>query len=154
MKEYKRLSNNNLEEYNPEYDFCMGCEYFGEPNGCNRWNGTCANYERFIETYDRLSELEDKIENGTLIELPCKVGDTVYIACKWDIDKVVQGTVFDLDISFNMKRHNFLARIYVNHDFIYSDTNKNIIQNRYIFYESEIFLTKAEAEAKLKELQK
>ena len=28
--------------------------------------------------YKRLQELEDKIENGTLIELPCKVGDTVY----------------------------------------------------------------------------
>ena len=31
-----------------------------------------------IETYNRLAELEDKIMNGTLIELPCKVGDTVY----------------------------------------------------------------------------
>ena len=28
--------------------------------------------------YKRLHELEDKIEQGTLIELPCKVGDTVY----------------------------------------------------------------------------
>ena len=28
--------------------------------------------------YIRLTELEDKIENGTLVELPCKVGDTVY----------------------------------------------------------------------------
>lgn len=28
--------------------------------------------------YQRLSELENKIEQGTLIELPCKVGDTVY----------------------------------------------------------------------------
>ena len=27
---------------------------------------------------DRIAELEDKIENGTMIELPCKVGDTVY----------------------------------------------------------------------------
>ena len=27
---------------------------------------------------NRLAELEDKIEQGTLIELPCKVGDTVY----------------------------------------------------------------------------
>lgn len=27
---------------------------------------------------ERLAELEDKIENGTLVELPCKVGDTVY----------------------------------------------------------------------------
>ena len=69
MSDYKRLTNNNLEEYNPEYDFCMGCKYFGEPNGCNRPNGTCGNYERFIETYNRLAELEDKIENGTLVEL-------------------------------------------------------------------------------------
>lgn len=76
--EYKRLTNNNLDEYNPEYDFCVGCEHFGEPNGCNRSNGTCGNYERFMETYNRLAELEDKIEQGTLIELPCKVGDTVY----------------------------------------------------------------------------
>ena len=27
---------------------------------------------------ERLAELEDKIEQGTLIEVPCKVGDTVY----------------------------------------------------------------------------
>ena len=32
-------------------------------------------YEKVV---NRLSELEHKIENGTLIELPCKVGDTVY----------------------------------------------------------------------------
>lgn len=69
MSEYKRLTNNNADEYDPEYDFCIGCKYFGEPNGCNRPNGTCDNYERFIETYNRLAELEDKIENGTLIEI-------------------------------------------------------------------------------------
>ena len=28
--------------------------------------------------YQRLAELENKIEQRTLIELPCKVGDTVY----------------------------------------------------------------------------
>ena len=76
--EYKRLTNNNLDEYNPEYDFCIGCEHFGEPNGCNRPNGTCGNYERFMETYNRLAEIEDKIEQGTLIELPCKVGQDIY----------------------------------------------------------------------------
>lgn len=27
----------------------------------------------------RLADLEDKIEAGTLVELPCKVGDTVYV---------------------------------------------------------------------------
>ena len=27
---------------------------------------------------NRLAELEDKIENGTLVELPCKEGDILY----------------------------------------------------------------------------
>ena len=67
MSKYKRLTTNNLEEYDPEYDFCIECKYFGEPNGCNRPNGTCDNYDRFIETYNRLAELEDKIESGGLI---------------------------------------------------------------------------------------
>ena len=68
--DYKRLTNNNRDEYDPEYDFCCDCKYFGEPCGCNRQNGTCGNYDRFLETYNRLAELEDKIENGTFIELP------------------------------------------------------------------------------------
>lgn len=31
-----------------------------------------------IRVYDRLYELENAIENGALVFLPCKVGDTVY----------------------------------------------------------------------------
>lgn len=73
MKEYKRLTNNNRDEYDTEYDFCCDCKYFDEPCGCNRPNGTCGNYDRFIETYNRLAELKDKIENRTLVEVesPC-----------------------------------------------------------------------------------
>lgn len=70
MSNYKRLTNNNSDGYDAEYDFCCGCKYFGEPCGCNRPNGTCDSYDRFLETYDRLAELEEKIENGTLVELP------------------------------------------------------------------------------------
>lgn len=33
---------------------------------------------------DRLAELKNKIERGTLIELPCRVGDTVYVPWVWD----------------------------------------------------------------------
>ena len=69
MKDYKRLTTNNNNEYNPEYDFCIGCKYSGEPNGCNRPNGACDSSDRFLETYNRLTELEDKIENGVLVDL-------------------------------------------------------------------------------------
>ena len=34
--------------------------------------------EKFKEACNKLAELEDKFENGTLIEIPYKVGDTVY----------------------------------------------------------------------------
>ena len=40
----------------------------------------CLDRERELEK--QVAELEDKIENGTLIELPCKVGDTVYVITK------------------------------------------------------------------------
>ncbi len=71
MENYKRLTNNNRDEYDPEYDFCCDCKYFGEPCGCNRPNGTCGNYDSFLEIYNRLTKLEDKIENGTLVESSC-----------------------------------------------------------------------------------
>lgn len=46
-----------------------------------------TNCEEEISTLElilmRLAELEDKIEAGTLIELPCKVGDVVYFDVNW-----------------------------------------------------------------------
>ena len=42
------------------------------------------NYDKFAklpnvrEIYDRLCELEDKIEQGKIVELPCSVGDTLF----------------------------------------------------------------------------
>ena len=32
-----------------------------------------------VEVYNRLAELEDKIEQGKMIELPCKVWDEAYL---------------------------------------------------------------------------
>lgn len=129
---YKRLTNNNSDEYDAEYDFCCGCQYFGEPCGCNRPNGTCDRYDRFLETYDRLAELEDKIENGTLVELPCKVGDTATAV----ID------TFAYDNSVQKVKIEGLA-------YIVKDENGDMTFQHI----SRLFHTKAEAEAKLKELR-
>lgn len=41
-------------------------------------NGTVSISCELTEVIQRLAELEDKIEEGRIIELPCKVGDTVY----------------------------------------------------------------------------
>ena len=57
MKEYKRLTEKD-----------------GVTRVMSQWAGTSNE----LKIYRRLAELEDKIMNGTLVETPCKVGDTVY----------------------------------------------------------------------------
>ena len=136
---YKRLTNNHYCEYDVEYDFCRGCEYFGEPCGCNRPNGTCDNYERFLETYSRLAELEDKIENGKLIELPCRVGDVVYFILdyvsfgKLEAEKTIRPKIID----------------YVDLYGFESDG----LQVSWIDLNRQVFLSRAEAEKRLAELK-
>ena len=131
MSKYKRLTNNNRDEYDPEYDFCIGCKYFGEPNGCNRPNGTCDNYERFIETYNRLAELEDKIESHKLVELKYRNGDYVFFI-SWLSGNVCEGTVVDWQ----------------------EDSGYCIISGNDMISAYECFSTEAEAKNKLEELSK
>ena len=68
MSEYKRLTERHENGYIEL--MCDSCKYNDkcdvETHYCNEAVKNC------------LAELEDKIENGTLIELPCKVGDTIY----------------------------------------------------------------------------
>lgn len=48
----------------------------------------------YSTTVKRLGELEDKIEAGTFVELPCKIGDVIYEvigdACidEWEIESI------------------------------------------------------------------
>lgn len=41
--------------------------------------GYCRTDCSYMQIYDRLAEYEDAEEQGRLIVLPCKVGDTVYV---------------------------------------------------------------------------
>ena len=80
-----------------------------------------SNYStgRIIE---RLAEYEDAEEQGRLISLPCKVGDTVY--------HVVQGRIVEVS---NVDLFFLLL---------------SVVENR---FNNSVFLTKEEAEQKLKE---
>ena len=82
--------------------------------------------------YNRLSELEDKIEAGTLVELPCKVGDTAMA--------IIDTLAYD----------NSLQRVKIEGlAYIVKDENGDITFQHI----NRLFSNEAEAEARLKELQ-
>lgn len=82
--------------------------------------------------YKRLYELEDKIMNGTLVELPYKVGDTA--------TAIIDTLLYDNSIQ-NVKIKGLA--------YIVEDENGDTTFQHI----SRVFHNKAEAEAKLKELQ-
>ena len=99
-------------------------------------------FEALQVAIERLAELEDKIEQGTLIELPCKVGDTLYIvgfvSNKYGIFRGVQSVKID-----NISISN-------DGDFL-TDIGEYTTDLRVIG--KSIYLTREEAEKRLKELQ-
>lgn len=65
MSEYKRLTNKDWKEnYDIFEDLC-----------CDTCTKDCGECERNFDALVRLAELEDEIDNGTLIELPFVVVD-------------------------------------------------------------------------------
>ena len=88
------------------------------------WERACEpDCEEIDAVYRKLKEYEDLEEQGRLISLPCKVGDTVY--------HVVQGRIVEVS---NVDLFFLLL---------------SVAENR---FNNSVFLTQAEAEQKLKEM--
>lgn len=102
----------------------------------SQWGGSPAE----LELYRKLAEIEDKIENGTLIELPCKVGDVLYYVNKYETTpRIEENKVHTIEIYECMD--GLTIRIWTQNGTFYADKMPNV------------FPTKTEAEAKLKELK-
>lgn len=95
-------------------------------------NGTVSISCELTEVIQRLAELEDKIEDGTLIELPCKVGDKFY-----EVFECTQEYYEYECCGFSVVD----GRVEV----------INEVDSRY--YADEVFFSKEEAEARLAELR-
>lgn len=130
MSEYKRLTERRG---NLVIDKCGNCKNVRSPQGCTEH---CC-YEVMK---NRLAELEDKIENGTLIELPCKIGDKVYEVFKEHKPPFIKETKVEKIVITAKGIRLRLARNSV-YETAVSSIGKTIL------------FTKAEAEARLKELQ-
>ena len=89
------------------------------------WERACEpDCEEIDAVYRKLKEYEDLEEQGRLISLPCKAGDTVY--------HVVQGRIVEVS---NVDLFFLLL---------------SVAENR---FNNSVFLTKSEAEQKLKEME-
>ena len=85
---------------------------------------------------EKLAEYEDLEEQGLLIKLPCKVGDTVYaINC----NEIIESTV--TEITLNEKGVRYI-RLY--------STDDRLADFKYDYFKKTVFLTREEAEKALK----
>lgn len=119
---YERLTDKQH-----RYKKCVDCKY----RNCQYCDD---DIEYAKEAHNRLAELEDKIEQGMLIELPCKVGDTFWylsVAGYIEEDKIA---------NFSLYGEFF--------------TGERVVTKLYKNYLGRTwFLTREGAEKRLKELQ-
>lgn len=120
----ERLTKRNEADTAYYYPNCFDeCDGFGFSSKCDK----CGFQDRVC---DKLGEYEDLEDNGLLLRLPCKVGDTVYTACSWGIESGIVGSIEIIS-----------DRIYINN-----------IHGEMIGESHNIFLTQEQAEQKLKEM--
>lgn len=123
----ERLTNRNYGE-----NSCT--VYTSYCDACHNSDCHCELVEDMIE---KLAEYEDLEEQGRLIKLPCKVGDTLYRLVPNLYRKYVEIKI---------------AQFVINENGIYFITNKGVSWSAGEIGKT-VFLTKPEAEAKLKELR-
>lgn len=102
------------------------------------------------ELREILMRYEDGEEQGLLLRLPCKVGDTLYYISEGFIEPCTVETIFISDYTDKDGNCSYMAEIhfdredcpYVSTEIYFTDIGKTV------------FLTQAEAEQKLKEMSK
>lgn len=142
--EYKRLYETMYRKYSDLQDKDLNCEKSKEfATECLR---------KATELQKQVKEYQDKIERGTLKELPCKVGDTVWtINCWQEYGKQELGERY---IVTRYELHeNKCSCIEINDKNYYRGEISIKAKESYKGVTPWVFLTREEAEAKLKELQ-
>lgn len=115
-------------------------------DACHNSDCHCGLVEDMIE---KLADYEDLEEQGRLIKLPCKVGDTVYVNGVLGCGEAERYRVIRVDYhsTLGTGRNEFYIEA-----LLCADPDSSIA-----FYDKQfgktVFLTKSEAEAKLKELR-
>lgn len=105
------------------------------------------NCQTINDVIDKLAEYEDLEEQGRLIILPCKVGDKIFLDFAGFGEDIGEFTVKDFHLDCFEDGETILFCDYESNDKTLSG------QIDVMEFGKTVFLTKAEAEAKLKELR-
>ena len=102
-------------------------------------------HRQLAEWLKELQKYKDLEEQGRLIELPCKIGDTVYYINTHNRLSLFKNTVYEAKVArFVTTRYGTSIVIQIRNEYgcteLYSEDN----------YNKTVFLTKEEAEAALK----
>lgn len=112
------------------------------------WERACEpDCEEIDAVYRKLKDYEDAEEQGLLLRLPCKVGDTLYRVNKGAKEPVIMMRVIQLYIK-QIHKDRTVMRIDAIND---ADMGESCYLPCDIG--ERIFLTREEAEAKLKEME-
>lgn len=123
------------------------CKYGFEYCSKEDWE----NCETIADVIDKLADYEELEEQGRLVKLPCKVGDTVYCIfsrytkCTFNNEEFDEYSCQGCEYECDSKKENYVqGMIAYSLDWIVTNLKK---------FGKTVFLTKAEAETKLKELR-
>ena len=134
----KRLTENNKCKL-PHGEEIVICKH--SENECNDSCMKIIHCKWYKKAIEKLKHYEDLEEQGRLVKLPCKVGDTVY---GLSMGKFISLTVNEISI-FCMKGEKI-----INAKCQSDDEFRNYVERE---FGKTVFLTQSEAEAKLKELR-
>ena len=117
-------------------------------DSCSQGAGNCKTVENMIK---KLATYEDLEEQGLLVRLPCKAGDTVWELCLCDdgnykIFPMIVKTVSEYGALRQVKKDITIWNIYAESDYTY-------MYKSFADFGKTVFSTKEEAEKKLEELK-
>ena len=131
---------------------CNSCNVDRQIGNPNRWQCECSSCSKLptwkSECIKKLKEYEDLEEQGLLLRLPCKVGDTIYEISEGFIEPCTVEVIFLADYTDKDGNHTYMAEIhydredcpYVSTEIYFTDIGKTV------------FLTRAEAEKALRKM--
>ena len=119
-------------------DFCKEtCAEHDEEKSCKNCH--------IQKAFEKLAEYEDLEEQGLLLSLPCKIGDTIYEVSYENREFIIKEHIVK---EFTYRTYRFpRIEIYCENE------NGFLVCNNIGKLDECLFLTKAEAEEKLKEME-